>query len=116
MSKLVPSVASPSVCPIPRGVCQWLAVCAETGIASVPAANGGTAGTGGSTGGGGEGASSGLVAVVVILVLVVVGLVIGGVVAYRRVHRNMQTMLDDYRRMDTADTDVEHVKLATNAL
>jgi hypothetical protein len=42
----------------------------------------------------------GLVAVVVILVLVVVGIIVGGVIAYRRAHRNMHTIAEDYRRMD----------------
>jgi hypothetical protein len=95
-------------CPSRSFPLQWLDYCAENGYASVPAANGGPTPT---SSGGSGGASAGLVAVVVILVLVVVGLAVGGVIAYRRAHSNMKTMLEDYRKMEASEADMGDIHL-----
>ena len=75
---------------------QWLVVCADQGINAVPVSDGGR-----------KGASTGLpgwaTALIVLLVLAVVGLVVGGVMAYKKAHKNMQSMLDDYRRLEAEE-------------
>ena len=74
-------------------------VCAEQGIDSVPAANGGGAGSGGGSGG----ASGGLVAMIVILTIVV-AVIIFVVVKYGRRLGKVEVDLESYAKVeDEAD-------------
>ena len=40
---------------------------------------------------------------IVLLTLLVVAIAVGGFFAYRRVHANMRSMIEDYRRLDDHD-------------
>jgi len=94
---------TPAVCACTAVSSDWLTFCAENGIDQVPVADGGKKVES-------SGTASWAVALIVLLVLAVVGLVIGGVIAYKRAHKNMETMLEDYRRLE-AEEAVEDSKL-----
>lgn len=86
----------PEVCLCAQVTSDWLEVCATQGINAVPAADGGR-----------KKASSSMaawaVALIALLIIAVFGVVVGGVIAYRRAHKNMHTMLDNYRQLEAEE-------------
>jgi hypothetical protein len=87
----------PPACQCTTVQSSWLDVCVEQGLGAVPPEYGGTKGTHTSSM---PGYAKFLI---VLLTLLVIAIGVGGFFAYRRVHNNMRSMIEDYRRLDDHD-------------